>query len=208
MQKQDKLAMINKCLQSIGEVPLLPETVLDTLPVGTDGETALRIVEETMTNVQARGWHFNTDYNLPLVPDTQGFITMPPNTLRVDFGNTEYRHRYQLKNGRIYDMKEHTFVIEETLEADVVWEVDYEELSIAGYEYISLRAARKFQTAVIGSLETDSFTVRDEQEALVQLQREQLQVMDFTLRDNKVSTRSHSGYLVKGLYSSTGRRDY
>jgi hypothetical protein len=52
---------------------------------------------------------------------------------------------------------------------DIVWLVDYANLPPEAYEYISLRSARKFQQKVIGALETDQFTMRDEQDALSKL---------------------------------------
>jgi len=205
---KSKLDMINTCLLAIGEVPFIEGTVVATLPIGTDGETAKRIVETTMVEVQARGWYFNTDYNFVLQPDTSGFITMPPNTLRVDFGNGPDRHRYTIKNGKIYDYLNQTFIIEDTLQADTTWLVDYLELSPEAYEYISLRAARKFQQKVIGSVETDQFTTRDETDSLVNLQRRQLQSQDYNIGNSRVSTRIHNGYLVQGLYGVKNRRDF
>ena len=205
---KSKLDMINTCLLSIGEVPFIDGTIVSTLPLGTDGETAKRIVETTMVETQARGWYFNTDYNFILIPDTSGFITMPPNTLRVDFGNSEDRHRYTIKNGKIYDYGNQTFIIEKELTCDVTWLVDYNELPAEAYEYIALRSARKFQQKVIGSVETDQFTVRDETDALVNLQRRQLQSQDFNIGNDKVSTRIHNGHLIRGLYGSKNRRDF
>ncbi len=205
---KSKLDMINTALLSIGETPFVDGTLVSTLPLGTDGDTARRIVETTMVETQARGWYFNLDYNFPLTPDSNGFITMPPNTLRVDFGNTEFRHQYTIKNGSIYDYLNHTYAINISLVADVVWLVDYAELPPEAYEYISLRAARKFQQKVIGAQEIDQFTVRDESDSLINLQRRQLQSQDFKLANYKVNTRIHNGYLVQGLYGNAGRRNF
>jgi len=205
---KSKINMINDCLLSIGETPFLEGTLVSELPIGTDGETAKRLVETTMIEVQSRGWYFNLDYNFNLVPDIDGFITMPPNTLRVDFGNTEFIHQYTIKNGSIYDYLNHTYKIDIVLTADVVWLVDYVDLPPEAYSYISLRAARKFQQKVIGSVETDVFTVRDESDALVNMQRRQLQSQDYILRNNRVNTRIHNGYLHAALYGNTSRRNF
>lgn len=205
---KSKINMINACLLGIGETPFIEGTLVDTLPIGTDGETAKRLVETTMVEVQARSWYFNLDYNFKLVPDSSGFISMPPNTLRVDFGNTEFKHQYTIKNGKIYDYLNQTFVIGKTIVADVTWLVDYGELPPEAYEYISLRASRKFQQKVVGSVETDSFTVRDESDALVNLQRRQLQSQDYSILNSRVSTRVHNGYLTAGLYGNKGRRRF
>ena len=205
---KSKLDMINDALLAIGESPFIDGTVVDTIPVGTDGETAKRLVEKTMVEVQSRGWYFNTDYDFVLTPDINGFITMPPNTLRVDFGNAGNKHRYTIKNGSIYDYLNKSFIIESDLVCDITWLVDYSELPPEAYEYISLRAARKTQQKLIGSVETDSFTIRDETDSYVNLQRRQAQSQDYNIQNSRVSTRTHNGYLVAGLYGSKGRRNF
>jgi hypothetical protein len=132
---------------------------------------------------------------------------MPPNTLRVDFGIQEH-NRYTLKNNRVYDYLEQTFKIDKSLEADVMWLVDYAELPPEAYEYIAYRAARKFQEQTIGSLEVDSFTLRNEADSLNNLMRRQLQMQDYNIQNSRVSTRIHNGYLVAGLYGNKGRRQF
>lgn len=205
---KSELDMVNTSLLAIGETPFLEGTIVDTLPIGTDGETAKRIIRTTMIEVQSRGWYFNIDYNFKLVPDVNGFIPIPPNTLRIDFGNTGYKHKYTFKNGQVYDYANQTFKIDAPIFADIVWLVDYADLPPEAYEYVSLRAARKFQQKVIGSLETDSFTTRDEQDALINLQRRQLQSQDFNIENSRVSTRIHNGYLKQGLWGNKSRRNF
>ena len=205
---KSELSMINDSLLAIGEAPFMEGTVVDTIPIGTDGETAKRLIRSTMIEVQSRGWYFNTDYDYVLTPDINGFITLPPNVLRTDFGNTSNANRFLIKNNGIYDVANQTFIIEGEIMCDIVWLVDYTNLPPEAYEYISLRAARKFQQKVIGALETDQFTMRDEQDALVNLQRRQLQTQDYNIQNSRVSTRTHNGYLVAGLYGNKGRRSF
>lgn len=202
-----KLNMINNCLLAIGEVPLPSDIEIDTLQLGSDAETAKRIVERTMIEVQTKGWFFNTDYDFDLIPDIDGFISLPPNVLRVDFGKSS-PHRYTIKDNKIYDYKDKTFLIKDKLKADIVWLIDYAALPTEAYEYISTRAARKFQQTSVGSIETDNFLLRDEQEAYLNLERRQLQSQDYNLKNHKVSTRVHNGYLISGLYNSTSRRNF
>jgi len=202
------LDMINTSLLSIGESPFVEGTDPKSIPLGTDGETASRIIKRTMIEVQARGWYFNTDYDFELTPDSNGFIAMPPNTLKVDFGYTPYPNKYVLKKGQIYDIEKKTFKIDKRIKGDVIWLIDYQELPPEAYEYISLRAARKFQQSVIGSTELAKFTEIDEQDALVNLQRLQLQLSDYRLSNKRVNTRVHNGYLIEGLYGAADRRKY
>jgi len=203
-----KVNMINQCLLAIGETPLPEETVIDDLVLGTDADVARRLVETTMVEVQSRGWYFNTDYDFPLLPDVNNFISLPPSVLRIDTGNSPDRNRYIEINSRVYDLLNKTYVIPNPIIADVIWLKDYEELPPEAYEYISLRAARKFQQRVIGSSEISRFTELDEADALINLQRRQLQINDYTMRNEKVSTRTHNGYLRQGLYQTVSRRPF
>jgi hypothetical protein len=203
MLGQTKIDLVNRCLLAIGEAPIPDDTQLDLVPLGTDVDVAIRTVDKVIREVLNKGWYFNTDYDLPLIPDEDNFITMPPNVLRVDFGYTEFRHQYIMRNGKIYDVFNHTYVINQKLRADVVYWIEVEELSVAAYEYIGARAARLFQEKVIGDLEMTKITMQEELEALTDLQREQLQVQDYSLvRGSRIT----NAFLIPGLYKTRGRR--
>jgi len=203
MEKQTLIDLINRVLLGIGEAPLEDDTVIDTLPLGTDAETAKRKVRESIRAVLTQGWFFNMDYDIDLVPDIDGFITLPPNVLRVDFGNTEFKYQYVMKNHKIYDVRNHTYVIDKTLTADLIYLVPIEDLPIEAYEYIAERATRVFQEQVIGSVEATQITRLNEASSLVDLQRLQLQSQDYGLIRG---SRIHNGYLKKYLYKNKGRR--
>ena len=199
-----KLDMVNRCLRAIGETPLPSGTLLPNLQLGTDAEIASRIVEETMREVQSIGWYFNMDYDFKLYPDEQDFITVPATMLRMD---TYDDNQYIIKGRRVYDTYNQTFVIEkEYITADVVWLVDYELLPVEAYEYIANRAARKFGEEVIAAAEIVEVTRSKETDAYIRLQRRQLQTQDYNIQNKRVSTRTHNGYLYKGLYNTPSRR--
>jgi hypothetical protein len=199
LYSMNKLDMINTCLLAIGEVPFPAGTLVENFETGTDGDVARREVENTMIEVQNRGWYFNTDYNFPLVPDSDNFITMSPNTLRVDFGSTSNRGKYIMRSKRIYNREDFTYKITEQLLADVMWLVDYEELPPAAFNYIALRAARKFQQKVIGSTELAGFTQLDENDAFIAMQREHMQYQDYNIIPSRMNRRTNA-FLVGGLY--------
>ena len=198
-----KLNMINRCLLAIGEIPLPEGTLVNKLALGTDGNVASRIVEETMIEVQSIGWYFNIDYNFKMYKDIYNFIVLPPNLIRVDEMNS---NKYMEKNGRLYDNEKHTYIIEpDYVEVDVVWLVDYPTLPAEAYEYIAARSARKFQEYTIGAPDLTSTTSRAEQETFVRVQRRQLQTRAYNIQNSKVSTRTHNGYLRGSLYGNKGR---
>ena len=189
-----KLDMINDCLLSIGEMPYPDGTLVSDIQTGEDGDVARRMVEEVMVEVQSRGWFFNTDYNYNFVPDTNNFITLSPNALRVDFHNNQY----VLRGKRVYNRDKFTYALPDidVLKGDIVWLVDYEDLPPNAYMYISMRAARKFQQKVIGSQELAAYTQLDETDALVNMQREQLQYQEYNMRAKEISR--HTNSYLKG----------
>ena len=184
----NKLGMVNQCLLAIGEVPLADGTVLEGLQAGTDGAIARDIVASTVIDIMSHGWFFNTDVDLELYPDTDGFITVPPNFIRIDAGAKEPRGRYILRGQRVYDRQEQTFKFDDYLTVDAVYAIAYEDMPQSAYRYMALRAARQFQETVVGSATLYQFTVNAEQEALVNMQRENLQYMDTNLLSKRVAT--------------------
>lgn len=183
----NKLGMVNQCLLAIGEIPLADGTVLDSLQPGTDGAIARDIVAATMLDVQSRGWFFNTDREYRLYPDNDGFISVPPNLLRIDTGRYQGRQLYILKGSRVYNLSTQSFIFDTFIEADIIWSVSYESLPLNAYRYVALRAARQFQETVVGSGDLYTYTVNAEQEALGNFQREHLQYSDYNMVPGRVS---------------------
>lgn len=200
---RNRLDMVNRCLRAIGEIPYPAGTLVDSLALGTDGETAARIVAETMVEVQSIGWYFNLDYNFKLYVDSNSVIVLPPNLIRMD---TVASNRYMSKNGQVYDNENHTFIIDvPSIEADIVWLVDYEVLPAEAYEYIAARSARKFQEYVLGAPDLSRSTTVAEQDAFIRVQRRQLQSRAYNIQNERVSTRSTNAKLRPGLSKAKGR---
>lgn len=204
-----ELDYINRCLIGIGEVPLLEGVVLDDLAVGTDADIARRIIADTMVEVLSRGWWFNTDYNVKLVPDSvTKEIEMPDSTLKVDFGaQPQYRHKYIFRYPKIYNTYTFSYEIDEDyIEGDIIWYADFESIPPEAAEYIAIRSMRKFQMHIIGATDLSQNNIAEEQDALTNLQRLQAQIGDYSFKNPKVSTRTTNGYLIQGLYQTVARR--
>lgn len=182
----NKLGMVNQCLLAIGEVPLADGTVLEDLQQGTDGAVARDIVAATVVDVMSQGWFFNTDTNFKLYPDIDGFITVPPNFIRIDGGSYNERGRYVLRGQRLYDAREHTFIFTSAITVDTVYVIAYEDMPQSAYRYMALSAARQFQETVIGSATLYQFTSNAEEKAFVNMQREHMQYVDFNILPKRV----------------------
>lgn len=183
---KDELGLINLCLMAIGEVELPSSTVPALIPIGTDASAASKVVAEVTLEVLSRGWWFNTNYYYELTLDIDSKIPVPTDALRIDFGTTVNRGRYIERGGFLYDLVNNTNVFTESVYADIIILPDYADLPTTAYQYIGLRAARKFQQRIIGAGELFDFTRVDEQDAYLSFQREQAQTQDNNLIDTRV----------------------
>ena len=160
-----ELDAINTMLSIIGEAPV--NTAEDTGVV--DAVIARQVLNETMRQVQAQGWHWNTDRGVVLTPTfpTPGDIYLPANTLNVDSINP---HEDIVQRGnRLWDRRKNTFKFEAPVTVDIVRLLPFEELPQAARHYIMVRAGRIFQDRVVGSETLSGFNDKDETRALVQL---------------------------------------
>ena len=185
--KQNKLALVNRCLQAIGEAPLPGGSIPSEFPLGSDTQVASSIVDDTWIEVCNRGWWFNTDLNFTLTPDSNNFIALPETVLRIDTVNGY--GRYIKRQGMVYDRYEHTFTFEDTIKLSLIWATNYSDLPVAAYEYIATRSARKFQQKVIGAPDLERPLLQEEADALQNLQRENIQYLDSSMLEPSVSNR-------------------
>lgn len=181
MNPTSKLEAVNTMLSSIGESPV------NSLASGlVDAELAESILDSTSRNVQNVGWHWNTEYNYKLSPLPNGEVLLPLNALRVDqspnFAPTEFD--LIMRGTKVYDRKNHTFNIGKTIEVDVVFGLDFEEMPEAARYYTTIRAARTFQDRTVGSQELHGFQEKDEQRAYADLRSSEAEMADFTIFDN------------------------
>ncbi len=184
--RQNKLGLVNRCLQAIGEAPLPKGSIPSEFTLGSDAQVASSIVDDVWIEIQNKGWWFNTERAFKLFPDNQGFIAFPETVIRIDSG------RYQpliKKQGLLYNTVTKSFLFEEAVEVDLVWAVSYSDIPVGAYEYIATRAARKFSQKIIGNSEQVQMLLLEEQEALVNLQRENAQYLDVSLIERQVSYR-------------------
>jgi hypothetical protein len=182
-----ELDAVNVMLQSIGQAPV------NTLSVEgiTDVSNARLILHNTSREVQQRGWHCNTDEELPLTPDVNGKITYPPDALSADPERGEgldLTARSDAGVLRFYDRKEHTFVIGRTVKFTVIRFLPFETLPQSLRTHIMARAARRFQSTVVGSQILWQFTREYEAECQVEAERDELRNADNNTFDSDPTT--------------------
>jgi hypothetical protein len=169
------LEAVNICLQNIGEQPV---NSLENQQI-VEATMAERTILEFHKEGQTRGWSWNSEQAYEFVKDSStNQITVPANV--VSFAADAYRWagRFQLRGQRVYDKEKRTFNLEAaitSLEADVVWLLPWDECPEAFNRFITIRSARVFSDRVLSSDAIFKYTALDEQNALVELQRVELE---------------------------------
>ncbi len=159
-----QLEAVNTMLAVIGEAPV------NTLEGASTADViqAKAILNEISREVQSMGWHFNTERDYALVPDTNQEIILASNMVRVDAD--QYPEYDVVQRGtKLYDRLNHTFEFKNSIKAEVVFLLGYEEIPQTARQYIMIRAARIFQDRMVSSDILHGFTAEDEQKALTDL---------------------------------------
>lgn len=172
-----KLEAVNIVLDSIGETPV--SSLTSGLP---DAEAAEAKLDEVTTEVLAKGWHQNTNYNVKLTRNYLNKIVIPNTYIKVDTVGenkelnvtvrTEQNVRY------LFDLKKQTFIFDTDPFCNVVIKLDFPDLTPTMQLYIARKAARTFQESAMGSAALDSFTVRSEAESYAALLDAEAEVED------------------------------
>ena len=167
-----ELEAVNTILSAIGELP----TTGTVLSNGTSADVVMakQILDEVNREVQAEGWHFNTDYKVtftPAVDDKHIVLAADSNIVRITVGGRDLTIRYASGERRLYDKEKNTYEFEAPLneEAVVVYLFEFLGVPEAAKRYITIRAARLFQDRMVGSTAHHQFTQRDEFKALLDL---------------------------------------
>tara|TARA_R110000803_G_scaffold58225_3_gene116453 strand:- start:96 stop:674 length:579 start_codon:yes stop_codon:yes gene_type:complete len=178
-----KLEAVNIMISVIGESPV---NTLGGTSVPVTVIQSVQVLDETNKAIQSEGWHFNTEYDYPLIPDAStSKITLPVNTLKIDLDPEIYTDTDPVQRGlKLYDRKKHTELWTKDLKALITFELAFEELPEQFRHYITVKAARIFATRFLGSREIEGFALRDEIEAKARAIDSDSESADRTIFDN------------------------
>ena len=156
------LSAVNSILGSIGQSPI---TTLNY--ENPEISFIYNILAEVNRDVQNEGWHFNTEYHVAIEPDVNGYITIPNNALRYDIhdGRQDKTKDVVQRNGRIYDLVNHTDVFTDTLYLDLVTLYAVEDLPNPFQRYITYRAAVRAATQLVSNVQLTQLLKEDEAKA-------------------------------------------
>lgn len=163
-----KLEIINAMLAVNGEAPV--SSVNSTDPAAIQARNALTLIDRA---VQARGWWFNTEPALRLLPLVgTGEIVLPQNTLQVD--PVSSRLDYVKRGTRLYDRTNSTFIIDAEVVVKITVLLDIDDLPENAATYIRCKAVKEYYTDDDGDENKVKRLEERENEAFAYLQREHL----------------------------------
>jgi hypothetical protein len=169
------LEAVNICLQNIGEQPVNSLENQQVVEAAMAESTLLEFHKEGQT----RGWSWNTEQAYEFQKDSgTGEIRVPANVISFAPDAYEWAGRFQLRGQRVYDREKRTYQLEAAitkLEADVIWLLPWDECPEVFNRWITIRSARVFSDRVLSSDAIFKYTALDEQMALVELQRVELE---------------------------------
>ena len=187
MQLLTELESINTMLSMIGSSPV------SSLSGATSADVAISqaIHAEVSRDVQAGGWHFNREYEVELEPDSNKHIYLAPNVLQIDvepdqtyFSSTANPVDVVQRGTRLYDRRNHTYEFDNKLKATVVYGLAWDELPQPARQYITIRAGRLLADRMIGAGDVHSFSMIQEQQALVALRNFDAEAADNSVFDH------------------------
>lgn len=172
-----KLDAINTMLSTIGEAPI--NTLEDIGSV--DAVMAEQILDSTSREVQGRGWHWNTEFEYEIQPDSEGYLWLPNTVLRADDSKGRLGKDVVVRGQRLYHRREHTYVFTEPMTIDLMVLLEFNDLPQPAKHFIMIRSARIFQERVVGSGTLSGFTEMDEVWAKFQLEEMEGDIAEYNI---------------------------
>ena len=187
-----ELEAVNVLLTTIGEAPVNTLQGKQT----TDVAIAQQILNEVNREVQSRGWHFNTEYDVELIPDNSKFITPPIDAVRVDIPDFDI----VIRNGKLFNLRTRTNTFEDKIKATVIYLQDFLVIPEPAKRYVATRAARIFSDRMLNSESLNRFIANDEQSALIDLKEFEGDTAKHSMMDSysvaRVLNRGHRRILL------------
>lgn len=185
----NELDAVNEILSSVGSSPV--NSLEDDLNV--DVLNAKRILSAVSTEVQSRGYRFNTLNNIYLTPDSDtGLVPFAHDYTRV------FSSGYKLVNrsGYFFDLETDTNEFPEGLTVtELVKKLPFEELPVVFRKYITVKAARTFQVKYLTSADIDASLQYEEATAYAD-------IVDYDLMSGEYNIYSGDSFISQQIQRS------
>jgi len=152
------LYSVNIMLQMINELPVTDDVELAEI---LEAQLASSVLIETKKEILSEKWDCNTDSNYSFPQDPSGYINIP--SMVLDISSTD--GDIIMRDWRLYSKKDQTAIFTEPQSVDVVWDLDFNTLTHPIRNFITIRAARKFQARTVMDMNVYSYSQQDEEDA-------------------------------------------
>jgi hypothetical protein len=158
-----ELEAVNIMLSAVGSSPT------SSLSGGAEVSIAKNVLTEVQRAVLSQGWAFNYETEVTFTPSGNE-ITLGENVLRIDASPGKNTSLDLVQRGtKLYDRKNHTYTITETVTADVIYSLPWSDLPEVARRYILIRATRVFSDRIVGYGPQHTYNMQDEFQALTDL---------------------------------------
>lgn len=155
-----ELAAVNDILAAIGEPPV------STLEGDSNADVAnaRRILNKINRQIQSRGWTFNIEEGLELLPDVYSkMITYSDDYLSLM--STSGQSVYANRGGYVYDRTNRTDRFESPITVNIIRLREYDEMPECFRYWIVTKASRQFNNRFFGAPEVEGVLQEEEDEA-------------------------------------------
>lgn len=176
LETADELAAVNDMLAAIGESPV------NTLEGDSNADVAnaRRILNKVNVEVQSKGWTFNIEEDVSLVPDSfSKLINFMPDYLKVWTPGSS--SAYTNRGGYLYDRTNRTDQFASPVSLSMVRLRSFDEMPVAFRTYIIAKASRRFNIRFFGAAEVEATLQEEENDAWQAVQEYELEYGNFNM---------------------------
>ena len=185
----NELEAVNMLLAAVGEAAVSSLETATTVDV----TQAKNLISNINREVQQKGWHFNTEWDVVLTLDSDSRIPLGTTVLSIYSPTKMTTIRGREGSPFLYDLNNNTFTWTTSVnDAVTITLLDFEDIPQTARQYITTKAARIFQEEIIGQVSAEAVNRQEEVEAYADL-----------LDDEGERSGFNVGYGTRDMYNTT-----
>ena len=185
----NELEAVNMLLAAVGEAAVSSLETATTVDV----TQAKNLLSNINREVQQKGWHFNTEWDVVLSLDSDSRIPLGTTVLSIYSPTKMTTIRGREGSPFLYDLDNNTFTWTASInDAVTITLLDFEDIPQSARQYITTKAARIFQEEIIGQVSAEAVNRQEETEAYADL-----------LDDEGERSGYNVGYGTRDMYNTT-----
>ena len=185
----NELEAVNMLLAAVGEAAVSSLETATTVDV----TQAKNLLSNINREVQQKGWHFNTEWDVVLSLDSDSRIPLGTSVLSIYSPTKMTTIRGREGSPFLYDLDNNTFTWTASInDAVTITLLDFEDIPQTARQYITTKAARIFQEEIIGQVSAEAVNRQEEVETYADL-----------LDDEGERSGYNVGYGTRDMYNTT-----